>query len=767
MAGTLIKKVMLRIAADDGDTEQKLDKISAKADELGRKHPDLKVKINTAAASAKLAALRMELKRTDDEAKTGESRFGALGQALNIGLLGGIGGGIGEMSMFQKVMMGLNLATGLGEPLVAGLTVAVGGLSAGLVSAGAGLGVFGLVAKSVWSGVSTNISSATAALNKMSSARTLKQQTADAKAFSAALKGLDPGQKSLVIGAANAESGWHSFVQSAAGGVASVLVPALNLVPRALQLAKGFLGPVESSLRGIVADVSKGLDSKGFSSFIGMLQKNAGPMITKLAVAIGHVAVGIGGILRAFMPMAQEMGHGLDDITGKFAKWGTTLSGHSGFQSLMSMFRTETPMAVHALTQIGSLIKTVVSNMTGLSTFSNSKMLLQALNPILGILNRLAKVPGLVNMVLYLKLATDGGRKLHTAFTGLQSVFGVFKGGASALQDFNAGLSNSSAAASDATGAWGTFGGKISKIGSSLASAGSSVASFVAGYAAKMGEAIAATGTWIAEHAVAAGTFIAENVTMAASATAAFIAENAATLGLVAGIAALVGGIIYLATHWRQVWSGIKTVFRDAVDFVKAHWKLLPAMFLGPLGIVATIVLTHFTQIKGYAMDLVSGVRGILNWFGRLPGLFMGWFDEAANAVYSASMRMISFVRTIPGKILSGLANLGSMLFSLGARAISSLISGLGSMMGGLISKAESWGHDIANAIGSPFGIHFSEPSEASKMVTAGRRIALGLGTGMDSGNSAVRASAGAPGGVGRDQQRRGRSGRGQPWRCS
>ena len=323
MAGTLVKKVMLRIAADDGDTEQKLDKISAKADELGRKHPDLKVKINTAAASAKLAALRMELKRTDDEAKTGESRFGALGQALNIGLLGGIGGGIGEMSMFQKVMMGLNLATGLGEPLVAGLTVAVGGLSAGLVSAGAGLGVFGLVAKSVWSGVSTNISSATAALNKMSSARTLKQQTADAKAFSAALKGLDPGQKSLVIGAANAASGWHSFVQSAAGGVASVLVPALNLVPRALQLAKGFLGPVEGALRGVVGDGQQGPEQRGVHLVHSRCcRSNAGPMITKLAVAIGHVAVGIGGILRAFMPMAQKMGSGLDSTHGEVRQVG-------------------------------------------------------------------------------------------------------------------------------------------------------------------------------------------------------------------------------------------------------------------------------------------------------------------------------------------------------------------------------------------------------------------------------------------------------------
>ena len=352
------------------------------------------------------------------------------------------------------------------------------------MSAGAGLGVFGLVAKSVWSGVSTNISSATAALNKMSSARTLKQQTADAKAFSAALKGLDPGQKSLVIGAANAASGWHSFVQSAAGGVASVLVPALNLVPRALQLAKGFLGPVEGVAARRRRDGRKGLNSEGFTSFIAMLQKNAGPMITKLAVAIGHVAVGIGGILRAFMPMAQEMGHGLDDITGKFAKWGTTLSGHSGFQSLMSMFKTETPMAVHALDA-----DRVADQDRGqqhdraVDVLATRRCCCRRSTRSWAILNRLAKVPGLVNMVLYLKLATDGGRKLRTAFTGLiQAGFGRVQVAARRrCRTSTPGCPTRPPRRSDATGAWGTFGGKISSIGSSFSSMGSSVASFVSG----------------------------------------------------------------------------------------------------------------------------------------------------------------------------------------------------------------------------------------------------------------------------------------------
>ena len=142
MAGNLVKEVMLKITGNDGDTEEKLDKISAKADELARKHPDLKIKVDTGAAAAKLAVLKHELSDTARDADKSKLSIKSMGMALAGLGTGADMAGVGEMSMFQKVMLGLNIATGLGEPLIAGLTVAVGGLSSGLVSAGAGLGVF-------------------------------------------------------------------------------------------------------------------------------------------------------------------------------------------------------------------------------------------------------------------------------------------------------------------------------------------------------------------------------------------------------------------------------------------------------------------------------------------------------------------------------------------------------------------------------------------------------------------------------------------------
>ena len=58
----LVKEVMLKILATDGDAQAKLDAITERAEALKEENPDLAVRIDTAAASAKLAVFRDELK---------------------------------------------------------------------------------------------------------------------------------------------------------------------------------------------------------------------------------------------------------------------------------------------------------------------------------------------------------------------------------------------------------------------------------------------------------------------------------------------------------------------------------------------------------------------------------------------------------------------------------------------------------------------------------------------------------------------------------
>src|ERR1700722_1438523 len=70
VSGTLVKRIMVKITADDMDADEKLAAITAKADELSAKNPELKVKIDTAAAAAKMRVFRDELKASMSAAVT-------------------------------------------------------------------------------------------------------------------------------------------------------------------------------------------------------------------------------------------------------------------------------------------------------------------------------------------------------------------------------------------------------------------------------------------------------------------------------------------------------------------------------------------------------------------------------------------------------------------------------------------------------------------------------------------------------------------------
>jgi hypothetical protein len=76
----------------------------------------------------------------------------------------------GEMGMLQKIWLVAGFATGSLEPLAAGLIAITGGLASGLASAGLGLGVFGLVAKSAISQATTAMQAYQQAQQQMSQA---------------------------------------------------------------------------------------------------------------------------------------------------------------------------------------------------------------------------------------------------------------------------------------------------------------------------------------------------------------------------------------------------------------------------------------------------------------------------------------------------------------------------------------------------------------------------------------------------------------------
>src|SRR5262249_46804687 len=151
--------------------------------------------------------------------------------------------------MFSRVLAGINAGTGILEPAMAGLVVSVGGLASGLVSAGVGLGIFGVVAKQALSSANTAATAAhtpqtqyTDAVQKanlkyqqsLASATNAKQKQAAAiahtnslqnaeltrtQALDKAYQGMSSQQVTLANTLSNVKNEWQGFISAATPGV--------------------------------------------------------------------------------------------------------------------------------------------------------------------------------------------------------------------------------------------------------------------------------------------------------------------------------------------------------------------------------------------------------------------------------------------------------------------------------------------------------------------------------------------------------------------
>jgi Phage tail lysozyme len=198
--------------------------------------------------------------------------------------------------------------------------------------------------------------------------------------------------------------------------------------------------------------------------------------------------------------------------------------------------------------------------------------------------------------------------------------------------------------------------GFASNMGSKMVSAGQSAVTFVSGLGGQLATAAKATWTWIAENSAAAATYIATNVAEAGAATAAFVAENAATLGLAAVLAGLVTGVVYLATHWKQAWDGMKDavlfVYHDAIEPL-GGWIMdaFQPVEKAALWLWHDVFDPMWHGIESGAAALVSGLSGA---WGKIEQVFKTPVNFLINTVYDHGVR--GFWNEIVGKVgLSGL----------------------------------------------------------------------------------------------------------------
>jgi hypothetical protein len=97
---------------------------------------------------------------------------------------------------------------------------------------------------------------------------------------------------------------------------------------------------------------------------------------------------------------------------------------------------------------------------------------------------------------------------------------------------------------------------------------------------------------------------------------------------IVAAIALLVGGIIWVATKttwfqtiWEYAWGGIQAGASAVWDWLKNNWPMLLAILTGPIGLAVLVISRNWDSITGFfagARDKIggffSGVENVITW---------------------------------------------------------------------------------------------------------------------------------------------------------
>lgn len=210
--------------------------------------------------------------------------------------------------------------------------------------------------------------------------------------------------------------------------------------------------------------------------------------------------------------------------------------------------------------------------------------------------------------------------------------------------------------------------------------------------------------------------------------------------------------VFEIRTHTHQIAQDFDTMRHDAASILDGWRHDAAAAFDGVAADALRFAdwLPHaigdaFTSARHSSDASSDGMRhDISRAFDGIRHDIAAALDEARHVIAQWAGNALGYFARLPGQVNHALAALPGMLYGAGVQAIRSLISGAGSMIGSAESTLKSWGHDLANAVVNPFGIHFSEPSEAAQMIKAGVNAARGLAAGMLSEVGSVRQAAAA-----------------------
>lgn len=320
---------------------------------------NIKLDADTKVAQAKLDEAAHQRRATidanaDTEVANLELDYAARDRTAKIdadtsGLQGALGGLLGGLSSATSGISGIGAAGLALAPALIPIGASVAGLTAALsvpvVAAGGGLTIFGFIAGKAMKDTD-KVGKQIDALKKK--ALTLSDPAArqaaldQAKALEATLTG---PQKAFLASQTELSKAFKSLTEAAGPAIFKPLVAGMDALAGLLPKTAPLLDAVSSALTDVIKSVSK---SGAFDSFLNFLTQASGPAIRGFADIAGNIAKGIGGIGKAFEPLAGPLMGAIENMARSFSHIGTS----QGLASFVDYVRKNGPLVASTLADV-------------------------------------------------------------------------------------------------------------------------------------------------------------------------------------------------------------------------------------------------------------------------------------------------------------------------------------------------------------------------------------------------------------------------------
>ncbi|MER7482806.1 hypothetical protein ABTX60_35085 [Streptomyces sp. NPDC126510] len=191
---------------------------------------------------------------------------------------------------------------------------------------------------------------------RLSGIDTTAKATTKADEYRLALAKLTPEQRDLydsIAGPKGLTAAFKEWVRELQPDVLPLFTRAVNGAKASLPGLSPLVRNSADAVGELFDRASAELKSPFWTRFKRGITDSAKPAIVGLGVSIGNVFKGAAGVVDAFLPHMDDISSRMQDITGDFADWGTSLRGSPQFERFLAYAAEMGPIVAEALGEIG------------------------------------------------------------------------------------------------------------------------------------------------------------------------------------------------------------------------------------------------------------------------------------------------------------------------------------------------------------------------------------------------------------------------------